>query len=68
MTLDLNGVKHYQIEIKVETFILMNQNNFPLTIDCGNNIKAVELVNKVTKKLNCETMYFNGKIFVRKFN
>lgn len=68
MTLDLHGVRHYEVESMVENFILLNQNKFPLTIICGNSNKMIELVNNVINKLECETfMYVYGNIIVTKF-
>jgi hypothetical protein len=68
MTLDLHGVRHYEVESMVENFILLNQNKFPLTIICGNSNKMIELVNNVINKLKCETfMYVYGNIIVTKF-
>jgi len=68
MTLDLHGVRHHEVESMVENFILLNQNNFPLTIICGNSNKMIELVNNVINKIECETfMYVYGNIIVTKF-
>lgn len=68
MTLDLHGVRHYEVESMVENFILLNQNKFPLTIICGNSNKMIELVNNVINKLECETfMYVYGNIIITKF-
>jgi len=68
MTLDLHGVRHYEVESMVENFILLNQNKFPLTIICGNSNKMIELVNNVINKLKCDTfMYVYGNIIVTKF-
>lgn len=68
MKLDLHGVRHHEVESMVENFILLNQNNFPLTIICGNSSKMIELVNNVINKLECETfMYVYGNIIITKF-
>ena len=68
MTLDLHGVRHHEVKSMVENFILLNQNNFPLTIICGNSNKMIELVNNVINKIECETfMYVYGNIIVTKF-
>jgi hypothetical protein len=66
--LDLHGLRHYEVEIKVEDFILMNQGEFPLEIICGNSAKMIQLVHSVTDRLGCEThMYRYGTIIVRKW-
>ncbi len=53
-TLDLHGVKHYEVDRLVENFILLNQNQLPLIIICGNSVKMINLVKSVTKRINCE--------------
>ena len=35
MKLDLHGVRHHEVDLKVENFILLNQDQVPLTIVCG---------------------------------
>jgi hypothetical protein len=53
--LDLHGVKHRDVDVLVENFILMNQNNFPLTIICGNSMRMVELAESVINRIGCNT-------------
>jgi len=50
MKLDLHGVKHYRVALDVENFILLNQNNVPLEIICGNSNKMIDIV---SSKLKC---------------
>lgn len=65
--LDLHGVKHQDVDLLVENFILMNQNEIPLTIICGNSMRMIELVRKVTDRLECEIYNPNyGTIVIRK--
>lgn len=67
-TLDLHGVKHQDVDMLVENFILMNQDKFPLTIICGNSIKMIELANSVINRIGCDTMSLRyGVITVKKF-
>jgi len=68
MTLDLHGVRHYQVDLMVENFILMNQSKVPLTIMCGNSERMIELVNKVIDRIGCEHTGMDryGIIVVRK--
>ena len=47
MKLDLHGVRHHEVDLKVENFILLNQDQVPLTIVCGNSQRMIELVNEV---------------------
>jgi len=53
-TLDLHGLRHHEIEIKVENFIFLNQEEFPLTIICGNSDKMVSLATKILNKHGCD--------------
>ena len=54
MELDLHGVRHHDVDRLVENFILLNQNNIPLTIICGNSLKMVALVKTVTDRIGCQ--------------
>jgi len=66
--LDLHGVYHREVKVMVEDFILMNQNEFPLEIICGNSNKMISLVREVTDKLKVETHSFRyGTIIIRKW-
>lgn len=66
--LDLHGVKHQDVDMLVENFILMNQDKFPLTIICGNSIKMIDRANTVINRIGCETLSLRyGVITVRKF-
>ena len=66
--LDLHGVRHADVELMVENFILLNQKQFPLEIICGNSDKMIQLVHSVTKGLGLEThMYRYGTIMVRRW-
>lgn len=66
--LDLHGVRHHEVELLVENFILTNQDNVPLTIVCGNSVKMVSLVSKVCNRIGCaivdNTVF--SKIIIRK--
>jgi len=65
-TLDLHGVRHGEVDRIVENFILLNQNDVPLTIICGNSERMIELVKYVTRRLGCTTaMNQYGVIVVR---
>ena len=64
--LDLHRVKHADVEIYVEDFVLSNQNELPLIIICGNSEKMISIVNKTLKKIDVnfeETRY--GRIRVK---
>jgi hypothetical protein len=64
--LDLHGVRHGEVDRIVENFILMNQNEIPLTIICGNSERMIDLVTYVTRRLGCTTaMPQYGTIIVR---
>lgn len=66
--LDLHGVRHHEVDAKVENFVLINQNRFPLTVVCGNSVKMVQLAEKVLNRIGCEyTMYRFGILTIRRF-
>ena len=68
MKLDLHGVRHYEVDHKVENFILMNQKMLPLTIICGNSSAMIDLVETVIKRIDCEevAMDLYGVIVIRR--
>ncbi len=68
MKLDLHGVRHYEVDHKVENFILMNQKMLPLTIICGNSSAMINLVETVIKRIDCEevAMDLYGVIVIRR--
>ena len=57
--LDLHGVRHHEVDLMVENFIFLNQEEIPLTIFCGGSSKMVELVKKVLDRTGSE--YIEGK-------
>ena len=66
--LDLHGFKHDQVDIAVENFVLLNQDQIPLEIICGNSQRMIDLVISVLKRIGCEN-YVRidyGTIMVRK--
>ncbi len=66
--LDLHGIRHSEVDLLVENFILMNQGEFPLEIICGNSEKMIKLVHVVTDRLGLEThMYRYGIVTVRRW-
>ena len=68
--LDLHGLRHYEVDIRIENFIFLNQEEFPLTIICGNSDKMISLASEILKKHGCKydegTGYDYGKIVVYK--
>ena len=56
--LDLPGYRHHEVDIAVENFIFLNQEEMPLTIICGNSEKMLSLVRIVLDRTNAE--YYNG--------
>lgn len=67
MKLDLHGIRHYEVDLKVENFILMNQDQIPLTIICGNSQIMIDLVNDVINRIDCKTVVMDqyGIIVIR---
>lgn len=66
--LDLHGVKHHEVPIKVENFVLLNQDSLPLEIICGKSHKMIEIVSNVLSEIDCEEYVIRdfGSIVVRK--
>jgi hypothetical protein len=65
--LDLHSVKHQDVDLLVENFVLMNQNEFPLTIICGNSIKMIKLVENTINRIGCDaTMIRHGFIVIQR--
>ena len=56
--LDLHGYRHHEVDIAVENFIFLNQEEMPLTIICGNSEKMLSLVRIVLDRTNAES--YNG--------
>ena len=59
-TLDLHGVRHNDVDLKVENFIFLNQEHVPLIIFCGNSAKMIELVTDTLKRHKVEFMVGKG--------
>ena len=66
--LDLHGIKHDQVDRTVENFVLLNQDQIPLEIICGNSQRMVDLVLSVLERIGCENFerIDYGTIMVRK--
>ena len=58
-TLDLHGKRHHEVDLVVENFIYLNQEDCPLLIICGNSQKMISLVEKVLDRVEC--IYEEGK-------
>jgi len=60
LNLDLHGVRHSDVEVAVEDFVLTNQQQLPLFVICGNSSKMIDIVSKTLKKMEInfeETRY-----------
>ena len=66
--LDLHGLKHDQVDRAVENFVILNQDQIPLEIICGNSQRMVDLVLSVLERIGCEIFerIDYGTIMVRK--
>lgn len=66
--LDLHGLKHHEVPIKVENFVLLNQQSLPLEIVCGKSQKMIEIVTDVLDGIDCDNYIIKdfGSIIVRK--
>ena len=54
--LDLHGIRHAEVDRLVENFILMNQDEIPLTIICGNSQPMIDLVEAVISRIKCASV------------
>ena len=50
-TLDLHGKRHHEVDLIVENFIFLNQDDCPLLIICGNSQKMISLVIQVLDRV-----------------
>jgi hypothetical protein len=68
MKLDLHGVRHQDVDLKVENFILLNQDQLPLTIICGNSQRMIDLAKEVIDSIGCEEVVMDqyGVIIIRR--
>lgn len=66
-SIDLHGTRHHEVDLKVENFILMNQESIPLTIICGNSQKMIDLVYDVINRINCKNVIMDqyGVVVIR---
>jgi hypothetical protein len=49
--LDLHGVRHYQVDLKVEDFAYKQQENLPASVMCGNSNKMILLVKETLDRI-----------------
>jgi hypothetical protein len=68
MQLDLHGVRHHEVELMVENWVLMNQSSVPLTIICGNSQRMIDIVYSVLTELDLDSVAMDqfGRIVVRR--
>ena len=59
ITLDLHGKRHHEVDLTVENFIFLNQDDCPLLIICGNSQKMISLVIQVLDRVG--SIYEEGK-------
>ena len=66
--LDLHGIRHNEVELLVENFILLNQDQLPLTIICGNSQRMIDLAKEVIDSIGCEEVVMDqyGVIIIRR--
>ena len=53
-TLDLHGIRHHEVDLMVENYVYLNQEDTPLKIICGNSQKMNSLVKTVLDRIECE--------------
>ena len=58
-TLDLHGKRHHEVDLVVENFVYLNQDDCPLLIICGNSQIMISIVLKVLDRVEC--VYEDGK-------
>ena len=66
--LDLHGIRDDQVARTVENFVLLNQDQIPLEIICGNSQRMIDLVISVLDRIGCENYerIDYGTIMIRK--
>ena len=42
-SLDLHGIRHHEVDLLVENFVYLNQEDMPLKIICGNSQRMINL-------------------------
>ena len=52
--LDLHGIRHPEVEVMVQDFVLNNQSELPLIVICGNSEKMIDLANNALQELNVD--------------
>ena len=52
--LDLHGIRHHDVEIMVQDFVLSHQEKLPLIVICGNSAKMIQIVNEALAKLKVD--------------
>jgi len=60
-SLDLHGIKHKEVEILVEKFVLENENRLPIDIITGHSEKMKKIVKEVLDYFEFE--YEDGDFF-----
>ena len=53
-TLDLHGIRHHEVDLMVENYVYLNQEDMPLKKVCGNSQKMHALVKIVLDRIECE--------------
>ncbi len=66
--LDLHGLRHHEVSLKVENFVLLNQDSLPIEIVCGKSQKMIDIVTNVLDQIECEKYIVKdfGSVVVRK--
>ena len=67
--LDLHGIRHHDVEIMVQDFVLSHQEELPLIVICGNSAKMIQIVNQALTEIKVdfeETRY--GRIRINYLN
>ena len=52
--LDLHGIRHHDVEIMVQDFVLCHQEELPLIVICGNSAKMIQIVNQALTKIKVD--------------
>ena len=53
-TLDLHGIRHHEVDLMVENYVYLNQEDTPLKIICGYSQNMHSLVKTVLDRIECE--------------
>ena len=52
--LDRHGIRHHDVEIMFQDFVLSHQEELPLIVICDNSAKMIQIVNQALTKIKVD--------------